>query len=194
MAYRPVCDFWIMARPKVKWYGAYPSGFLERARALLGVHIEDGVLHVCSGEVRKYPYPERAVGPNDKTLDLDPQTNPDFLMDVRDIAPGNPPFQGYVNGEKLWPAALLDRPYSAEDHTHYAPPAEAFPENLNDLLKKCLTIVRPGGRVGVLDYLCPRPPKKVGGDDVKFVAAVAVLVGFGNRIRCFSVFERVLKQ
>lgn len=37
MSYRPITDFWILARPKVKYYGAYPSGFLERARALVGV-------------------------------------------------------------------------------------------------------------------------------------------------------------
>lgn len=32
-SYRPICDLWILARPKVKYYGAYPNGFLERAAA-----------------------------------------------------------------------------------------------------------------------------------------------------------------
>ena len=35
MGYRPITDLWFLARPKVKYYGAYPNGFLERARALL---------------------------------------------------------------------------------------------------------------------------------------------------------------
>jgi hypothetical protein len=32
VSYRPITDVWILARPKVKYYGAYPNGFLERAR------------------------------------------------------------------------------------------------------------------------------------------------------------------
>jgi hypothetical protein len=56
MSYRPICDSWILARSKMKYFGAYPSGFLERARALLGVTCGDSVLQVCSGRVRDYPY------------------------------------------------------------------------------------------------------------------------------------------
>ena len=84
--YRPITDFWILARAKLKhgrrFYGAYPGGFLERARALLGVTINDPVLHVCAGRVRDYPYP-RGIGPNDKTLDLDAAVEPDFVQDAR---------------------------------------------------------------------------------------------------------------
>lgn len=36
MSFRPIADVWILARPKVKYYGAYPNGFLERALPLLG--------------------------------------------------------------------------------------------------------------------------------------------------------------
>jgi hypothetical protein len=49
MTYRPISDEWILARPRLregaKLFGAYPGGYLERARALLGVHINDPVLH-----------------------------------------------------------------------------------------------------------------------------------------------------
>ena len=69
MSYRPICDTWILARSKVKYYGAYPAGFLERARSQLGVHINDPVLHVCSGKVKDYPY-AGGFGPNDKTVDI----------------------------------------------------------------------------------------------------------------------------
>jgi len=51
---------WILTRAKlkggVKYYGAYPGGFPERARALLGAIIDEPVLHVCGGVVRHYPY------------------------------------------------------------------------------------------------------------------------------------------
>jgi len=189
MSYRPICDTWILARPKVKYYGAYPSGFLGRARALLGVGNEDAVLHVCAGMVRDYPFD--GFGPNDMTLDLDPDTKPDFLMDARQIGVSedgtpSPAPPANAEGTRLWPAVLIDRPYSEEDAQHYAECVRDKLPNVNALLKAALTIVPPGGKVGVLDYFVPRPPKK----GVKFVALVGVLVGFGNRMRAYSVFER----
>lgn len=205
-SYRPICDTWLLARPKVKYYGAFPSGFLERARALLGVSYSDPVLHVCGGSVRDYPF--RGMGPNDRTLDLDPDLKPDFLFDARrlgtqsaDIFPsfaiGPGPFEGGVEARDgtaylcggvfypLWPAALVDRPYSHDDAKHYAPGEASLPEPA-DLLRRALSVVRPGGRVGFLDFIAPRPPKK----GVRLVALVGVLVGYGNRVRVFSVYEK----
>ena len=186
MSYRPVVDCWLLTRSKVKRYGSYPSGFLHRARALLGVDPDGAVLHVCAGMVRKYPY--RGLGPNDKTLDLDPACAPDFLQDARDPLPLRPCDceQDYDHGSHLWDAVLIDRPYTEEDAAHYAPGSAALP-NLNDLLKRALGIVPIGHRVGVLDYLVPHPGKKGG-----FVALVAVSTGFNNRIRAYSVFERIV--
>jgi hypothetical protein len=40
--------------------------------------------------------------------------------------------------------------------------------------------------LGILHVLVPRPPKK----GVRFFAAVSVLVGYGNQMRVFSVFEK----
>ena len=64
MTYRPITDTWILTRAKLKrghtFYGAYPGGFPERARALLGVTINDPVLHVCGGKIKYYPYPMRS--------------------------------------------------------------------------------------------------------------------------------------
>lgn len=200
-SYRPITDVWLLGRPKVPYYGAYPSGFLERARALLGVGYLDPVLHVCGGRVRDYPF--RGFGPNDRTVDLDPELKPDYLADVRrlgvdpgDLFPcpsdslwrlGQAPFPASAAGHPhlFWPAVLADPPYSAEDAKHYRCAANAFPARA-DLLRRCLSIVRPGGRVGFLDVIAPRPPK-VG---VRFVAAIPVLLGFGNQVRIYSVYER----
>jgi hypothetical protein len=187
MSYRPITDVWILARSKTKYYGAYPAGFLHRARALLGVGPHEPVLHVCAGKVREYPF--RGLGKWDKTLDLDPATNPDFLQDARDplprlLKPGytkeNVEF-GYTD----WPAVLIDRPYTSEDAAHYAPGADTLPD-LNDLLKRALNVVPQGGRVGVLDYLWPHPGK-VGLE----VAVIGVGTGRNGRARWFTVFERV---
>ena len=122
MSYRPITDTWILARAKLKngtkYYGAYPGGFLERARALLGVSASDPVLHVCSGMVKLYPY-RRGFGPNDKTLDLDLRCEPDFLQDAREPFP--------LNDGACWKAVLMDPAYSKEDCARYAVGPEVYP-------------------------------------------------------------------
>jgi hypothetical protein len=175
--YRPITDIWILARPKVNYYGAYPNGFLERAKALLGVTVGDSVLHVCGGAVKRYPAWAKLC-PSDLTLDLDGTQNPDIIHDVRT------PIDG---GSRGWDAILCDPPYTEADADKYAPGSAAFPA-ANQLLRNALAAVRIGGRVGMLHYLLPQPPRH----GVKFVACVAVIVGYNNRIRCYSVFERIV--
>lgn len=185
MSYRPITDFWILARAKLKggetYYGAYPGGFPERARALLGVTINDPILHVCGGKARLYPY-KGGFGPQDKTLDLDPCLEPDYLQDARLEFPEGPRVGA-------WPAILIDPPYTEGDAEKYAPGKDVFP-SANLLLKNGLLAVRPGGRVGILHYLIPQPPPESIGFTTKFVGVAAVMVGFNNRIRSYSVFER----
>lgn len=174
MSFRPITDVWILARPKVKYYGAYPCGFLERGRALLGVTLQDQVLHVCSGRIRDYPF--RGLGRVDMTVDIDAKLDPDFVMDVREQLPEYP--QG-------WPAIMVDQPYSEPDAEHYDCGAGVYP-NPSQLLRLCLQHVRVGGRVGFLHYEWPRPPKSA-----RSVALVAVTTGYGGRMRAYSVFERL---
>ncbi len=178
MSYRPICDTWILARSKVKYYGAFPAGFLSRARNLLGVGITDSVLHVCGGMVRDYPF--AGFGKNDYTLDLDPDLQPDFLQDARDALPRCP-----LTTDGLWPAILIDRPYTEIDAAHYEPGPNKLPD-LNDLLKRSLQLVQLGGKVGTLDYVWPHPGKYG-----KEAAIVAVGTGRNNRARWYCVFERI---
>lgn len=99
--------------------------------------------------------------------------SPDYLQDALQPLPDAP-----------WRAILIDPPYTVDDAAHYAP--GTFP-SANALLKNALMAVEPGGRVGMLHYVWPQPPKSI---SCKSVAAVGVIVGFNNRIRIFSVFER----
>lgn len=177
VSYRPICDTWILARPKVKYYGAYPNGFLERAKVLLGISGDDPILHVCGGHAKSYPN-KRIVGSSDYTLDLDPNTKPDFCQDARD------PLPNFTHG-RLWSAILIDPPYTEADAAKYQPGAAVLP-SANELLRNALKSVLVGDRVGMLHYILPQPPK-VG---AKFIACVGVIVGFNNRMRVFSVFER----
>jgi hypothetical protein len=82
-------------------------------------------------------------------------------------------------------AMLCDPPYSTEDAAKYAVGAAAYPSP-NALLRNCLDAIDPGQRVGIIHYLIPQP-----GDRAKFVGCVGVACGFNNRIRVFSVFEKL---
>lgn len=201
MSYRPITDVAILARSKTKYYGAFPAGFLHRGRALLGVHLSDPVLHVCAGKVREYQ--GKGFGPNDKTLDLDQATAPDFLQDARDPLPmqrcnvclgtrqvlhesGYRVCQMCIGlADAPWSAVLIDAPYTADDADRYVPGRSKLP-NLNALLKSALGVVAIGSRVGVLDYLWPHPGAKG-----KEVAVVAVGTGRNGRARWYTVFERL---
>jgi hypothetical protein len=199
-------DTMILARSKVPFYGSYPAGFLGRARAFL-CRENEMLLHVCGGMVKRYPF--AGLGPRDRTVDLDAKCEPDFLMDVRELGveTGDKVPEGILSGDpisppsirtitkvcgpppenQLWPAALIDRPYTLEDAQKYLDgQGPAVLPDINDLLKRTLSLVVPGGRVGVLDYIWPQPPKK----GVRCVAAISVLVGFNNRVRLYSVYER----
>lgn len=176
MSYRPITDVWFLARARLrdgqKRYGAYLGGFPERARALLGVRLDQPVLHVCGGLARLYPY-RRAFGPNDKTLDLDPNVEPDFLQDAR---------QPYPAG---FDAILADPPYSPEDAEEYWPGRARYPSP-GEILRRGLAAVPVGGRVGIIHYALPKPPRL----GAHFVACVGIASGFGNRMRVYTVFEK----
>ena len=192
--YRPICDLWWMARAKLKegkkLYGAFPGGFLERARALLGCRLDEPVLHVCGGAVRYYPY-KRGFGPHDKTLDLDPEFKPDFLHDAREPFPLARGYKrhdflplGSFPPAALWPGIIIDGPYSELDAAKYRVGAEVYPKP-GLLVKNAFEVLPSGGRIGILHYTVPSPPK-----NAVFVASICVLVGYNNRSRIYSVFER----
>ena len=159
-SYRPITDVWILARSKTHYYGGYPEGFLWRARVL----VPGRVIHLCGGTVTP-------TG-QDFTVDLNPDLCPSLVADARDTGLPDDSFDG----------CLIDPPYTEEDAKRYGfeCPAPA------DLLHEGYRLVRPGGRVGLLHYIVPRPPAK----DARLVAMIAVVVGFGNRVRVFTVFEK----
>lgn len=173
---RPICDTWILARPKVAYYGAYPAGFVRRARALLGVGWEEPVLHVCSGRVRQYAkHFAGSIGPNDQTLDVRTDLGedaPDYVQDVTTT----PIPDGFA-------AILTDPPYTPTDAQQYGP---APCPTSSALMLACLRAVGPGDRVGMLHYEWPRIPEWA-----REVAVITVLTGRGQRARVYTVAERV---
>lgn len=185
MSYRPITDFWFLTRCKykggVKRYGGYLGGFPERARRLIGCAINEPMLHVCGGLAKLYPY-SGGFGPNDMTLDNDASVEPDFLRDAEDALP---------NGTIVWGGILIDPPYSEEDAKKY--PFSTYP-NPNKLVANSLAVLPVGRKVGIIHYVVPRcpPPLEDGTEVAKFIACVGIVCGFNNRIRCFSVFEKLV--
>lgn len=173
--YRPITDFWFLTRAKLKdgkkYYGAYLGGFPERARRLIGCAIDEPLLHVCGGLAKHYPY-AGGFGPNDKTLDIDRSVEPDICCDAEEEIPVGP-----------WRGILIDPPYSEEDAKRY--PFGTYP-NPNRLVANAICALPVGRKVGIIHYAIPRCPK-----NAKFIACVGIACGFGNRLRCFSVFEKL---
>lgn len=187
MSYRPITDVWILARPKVKYYGAYPGGFLERAKPLIGCGRKGAkVLHVCGGHASLYPYDKDFLGwgINDATMDIDPETKPTFVGNA--TVHGDWPIQDFDG-------IICDPPYTQEDAKQYRIPN--FPEP-NKILKFALRTVPVGGMVGMLHYIVPQPPTRkdpITGEVIqlaKFIACIGIFVGYNNRMRAFSVFQR----
>jgi hypothetical protein len=184
MSYRPITDVWILARSKVKFYGAYPAGFLQRARDLIGCRADDVVLHVCAGKVREYPY--SGVGEHDITMDLDPSTNPDYIADACEQASwrwihGRTPIGVEIAG------VLADPSYSDAEQLNYAECTHGKRPTPQLIVAYAIDILPVGGRVGVLSYEWPRYPKAT----ARQVALVSVYVGNGNAGRTFAVYERI---
>ncbi|EKN89075.1 hypothetical protein [Leptospira interrogans] len=208
----PIGDSMILARSKTKYYGAYPSGLLERIRPLLvGGDPEATILHIPGGKAGEYNGVKGGItltgfGINDLTVDLDPECDPDILCDVRKIcdrvvAKGDKIYFSplierslFDNGDSrqatplVFPrpkAAIIDRPYS-ESHSENYVPGKSFLPNLNKLIRDTFEILVPWGLVGVLDYKWPSPGK----EQFKCIGLHPVLTGENNDIRLFSIWKR----
>lgn len=204
MNYRPITDVWILGRSKTKdpetgksYYGAYPAGFLERARPMLvGGNQDACILHVCGGHARGYNGKKGGItlsgfGKNDLTLDLDAKCNPDVLMDARNLhklssIDGGLRYRLDEGAVCQTPdAILIDRPYSYEDAKNYRCGPDVLPD-LNKLLTDCLRLT--DGLVGVIDYAWPSAK------GAKEVAAIAVGTGRNARARWFTVWKKTKKE
>lgn len=184
MSYRPITDFWFLTRCKykggVKRYGGYLGGFPERARVLIGASIEEPVLHVCGGLAHLYPY-RGGYGKWDERQDLDPSVNPEHEFDCSLSLPP----KTFLSGGELWAGIIADPPYSPEDARQYSPGEDRYPSP-HKIVELAMGVLPVGRKMGIIHYVVPRCPK-----NAKFTACVGVACGFANRIRAFSVFERL---
>jgi len=214
MSYRPITDCMILGRPKQKYHGHFPSGFLERARFLLGCTCPDeGLWHICSGKVKDYNKGDGFIKlkgfnkKHDVCVDIDCDLKPDIVFDVRDlhkvkktksdlIFPGREikwehngnKQRSYIALPETWDrpkAMLIDRPYDEANAEKYRCGPDMLP-NIHKLTKDCLELVRPGGLVGTLDFTWPRP-----GSGYKELYVGSVGTGRANTARWFIVWSKI---
>lgn len=149
-------------------YGAFPKRFVPWAIRLLGCASRPTeVLHVCSGALTR----EDVMGGT--RVDLRPEAAPDVVADGRAL-----PFD-----DASWRAVMIDPPYSPEYArdlygTEYPRPSH--------LLREAARVCRPGGRIAILHFLVPSPPK-----GCALVGVRGVTQGCGYRIRALTIYERV---
>ena len=129
--------------------------------------------HLCSGSLGPADDDNALFVDKTRPAWAEADVDPDFIQ-------GNATRTSFADG--VFDAAMIDPPYSPDDAAEYG---HDYPEP-KDLLKEAWRIVRPGGRIGFLHYLFPRPPHK----DARLLATITVLMGWGNRARLFTVFEK----
>ena len=176
-SYRPICDSFLLAPSKVGYYGAYPNGFLQRARCLL-CRMDESLLHVCAGKVRDYP--GYGFGHLDKTLDVNPLLAPDYCQDAR---------QPWAVPPQV--AILIDPPYTPADAAKYGQYSMGvdFTSILptpGELLERAWEVLQPGGKVGLLHQFHPKLKKP----DARLVAIIQVIQGAGQQPRALTIWEK----
>lgn len=144
-------------------FGAYPKRFVRWA--VRAIRCDPGeVLHVCSGMLD--------ASDGGVRVDMRQDARPSLRADGRSIPIRDSSFGG----------VLIDPPYSVEYAqelygTEYPRPSH--------LLAEAARVVVPGGRIGILHFFVPSPPK-----GCVFDSVTGVTTGCGYRIRAFSVFRR----
>lgn len=144
-------------------YGAYPSNFLKRVRAMFPDAIH--VLHLFSGHLKP--------GPFEVCVDLKIERRPTVVAAAKAL-----PFLPGV-----FDLVLADPPYSAKDALKYGTP----PLHRGNVMRGLRDCVKTGGHVCWLDTV--RPMYRKG--QWKQIGAIGVSVSTNTRTRMLSIFTAV---
>lgn len=160
-------------RNKTRYYGAYPSGYLDRVMALFPDcgHEWNKPLHVFSGSLPK----SDAYA----TYDVNPALKSDFCGSVYEIA-----HWMTLGPLKLeWSLILADPPYSKDDAKKYGTPMV----NRGRALHALAQVTRVGGHLVWLDTVWPMHRKA----EWRTVGRIALTRSTNHRLRDVTIFERV---
>lgn len=163
-----VIGMWIMGndyRVKSGYYGGYPAGYLKRIRALFPD--KKNVLHLFSGKVDLVAFPG-------KTVDIDPDTNPDYLDDAQRLL--SVPIEEFD-------IVLCDPPYSVEDCDHY----QTTMIKRNVVMSTLGNRLNSGTHVVWLDQVLPMFRK----DQFAIEAIIGMVKSTNHRFRVITIFGKI---
>jgi hypothetical protein len=161
-----VVGIWIMGndyRVQSLYYGGYPAGYLRRIKSLFPD--KRNVLHLFSGHVDKSIIPG-------KTVDLNPELNPDYLDDAQTLL--QVPLEDFD-------LVLADPPYSVEDADHYKIPMVKRNKVMGVLGERCT----PGTHVVWLDQVLPMFRK----DEFQIEGVIGMVKSTNHRFRVITIFN-----
>lgn len=163
-----VVGTWIMGNNyhvKSTYYGGYPHGYLKRIKSLFPD--KKNCLHLFSGKVDTELFPG-------KTVDLNPETNPDYLDDAQTLC--GVPLEDFD-------LILADPPYSIEDCEHY----QTTMVKRNVVMRSLGTRLQSGAHVVWLDQVLPMFRK----DQFCIEAVIGMVKSTNHRFRVITVFKRL---
>jgi hypothetical protein len=143
-------------------FGMYPKHLVRQIAQWLRCERRE-VLHVCSGGLG------RGEG---LRMDIRPDARPDVVADGRSL-----PLR-----TSSVAAVMIDPPYTE----HYA--AELYgveyPRPAH-LLAEASRVVRPNGRIAIVHYITPNPPR-----GCELVKVFGLSVGFGYPMRAVTIYQK----
>lgn len=163
-----VVGTWIMGndyRVKSTYYGGYPAGYLKRIKSLFPD--KQNVLHLFSGKVDTVIFPG-------KTVDVNPDTQPDYLDDAQHLT--SVPLEQFD-------LVMADPPYSVEDCDHY----QTTMVKRNVVMSALGMRLTSGCQVVWLDQVLPMFRK----DQFSIEAVVGMVKSTNHRFRVITVFRKI---
>jgi hypothetical protein len=159
---------WVMGQNytvKSAFYGGYPHGYLQRIKALFPD--KQSVLHLFSGKVDTQIIPG-------KTLDINPDNNPDYLDDAHSLK--TVPLHEFD-------LVLADPPYSVEDCEHY----KTTMVKRNKVMAALGSGLPKGSHVVWLDQVLPMYRK----DQFASIGLIGMVKSTNHRFRVITIFEKL---
>ena len=153
-----------MYKRKIPFHGSYPPHYLDRIYSLFPNR--KSTLHLFSGAV--------IAGPNEYTLDISPEFNPDVLGNAEEVDNYFPP--------ESFNLVLADIPYTTKDCEIYGCKMPNVPKTIRALSE----IVEAGGIVVWLSTKIPMYRK----DQWNFAGVVGLHCGTNRAFRAITFLRR----
>ena len=158
---------WACSRPMGKYRGIYPGRFMERLNEIIQL---DGllILHQFGGTTPKDEY--------NHTVDINPDTNPTYLADARDLS---------MIPTGTYDVVLADPPYDSENINYSEKLYNCEPVKPYSFVNEGIRVLKPGGHYCILHQLVYKKPT-----GAERVGVIAITTGPNMRVRVLNIFRK----